>query len=74
MSRVRVAEIHLQLAELHRELADIERGAPVAASTREKPKARRKRMREAYVPERKFSDIEIARARQRAKKLGIAVR
>jgi hypothetical protein len=37
------------------------------------PKVRRKAVRKPFVPERKLSEIEIERARQRARRLGIPV-
>lgn len=74
MSRARVIEIHLQIADLHRELAEeLEREHRPANDAANVPKAKRKRIRKAYVPKREFTDIEMARARQRAKKLGIPV-
>jgi len=74
MNTPRVAAIHRQLARLHEELADeLERGdGPKNTNASVPKKARRKRVRKPYVPNRPFSEIEIERARQRARKLGIA--
>jgi hypothetical protein len=74
MNTSRVAEIHRQLAKLHDELADeLERGdAPKNTNAAPPKKPRRKRVRKPFVPSRPFSEIEIERARHRARKLGIA--
>ena len=62
-----------RVAALLRELADeLERGDAPKNDTAAAPKPRRKRVRKPYVPTRPLSQIEIERARHRARKLGIA--
>lgn len=72
MNASRVAKIHRQLAQLHAELADeMDRGSAPMNDTAPPKKPRRKPIRKPYVPQRQFSEFEKARARQRARKLGI---
>lgn len=74
MSRARVAELHRQLAEIHRELAEEIEREQTGPRLPDAPKSKARRaIRDPYVPTRKLSDIEMARARQRAKKLGIPI-
>ncbi len=66
MNRTRVAALLRELAdELERD--DERQKVPVRA------KMLRKRVRHPFVPQRELSEIEIARARQRARKLGIPI-
>jgi hypothetical protein len=63
-----------RVAALLRELADeLERGdAPKNTNAAALARPRRKRVRKPFIPSRPLSQIEIERARQRARKLGIA--
>ncbi len=53
------------------EALDEDKRTKRSASPNAKPS--RKAVRAPYVPKREFSEIEIARARERAKKLGIPI-
>lgn len=66
------ARVAMLLRELADELEHNDAPAPpVKPSRRTQPK--RKRVRQPFVPIRQLSEIEIERARQRARKLGIAI-
>jgi hypothetical protein len=72
MTRSRIATIHRQLAALHGELAqEIERDEGRLVTASNAPKVRRARMRRPFTPARPPTEFEMARARLRAKKLGI---
>jgi hypothetical protein len=77
MNRTNVATLHLtRIAGLLRELANelesrVDGMLPANAAPRVKPG--RKRVHRPFTPQRELSELEIARARQRARKLGIPI-
>lgn len=62
-----------RVATLLRELADEFEQGDERPKVRARAKVLRKVVRAPFVPERKLSEIEITRARQRARKLGIPI-
>jgi hypothetical protein len=67
---VRIARLHRELAEAYEQLGS---GVPLAGESEPKPRAR-KQSRRPYVPQTEVSELEVARARQAAKRAGIPVR